>query len=80
MSNKQSSVEWFWLNLTDDLIGDLPPEKILKIHEFKEKAKAMHKEEQRLTYEGVAQNLGTSIKESDIPKFEQYYNETFNTK
>jgi hypothetical protein len=26
--NNESSVEWLWLNLTDDLIGDLPPEKI----------------------------------------------------
>lgn len=42
-----------------------------------DEALAMHKEEQRLTYEGVAQNLGTSIRESDIPKFEEYYTKTF---
>ena len=42
---KQTAVEWFWLNLTDDLIGDLAPEKILKIHELKEQAKAMEKEQ-----------------------------------
>lgn len=42
-----------------------------------DEALAIHKEEQRLTYEGVAQNLGTSIRESDIPKFEEYYAKTF---
>ena len=42
---KQTAVEWFWLNLTDDLIGDLAPEKILKIHELIEQAKAMEKEQ-----------------------------------
>ena len=44
-NNKQSSVEWFWLNLTDDLIGDLPPKNIVKIYKLKEQAKAMHKKE-----------------------------------
>lgn len=42
---KQTAVEWFWLNLTDDLIGDLAPEKILKIYELKEQAKAMETKE-----------------------------------
>lgn len=72
---KQTSINYLWKALIqnefstfDDAIKSL------------EQAKAMHKEEQRLTYEGVAQNLGTSIKESDIPTFEEYYNKTFNTK
>jgi hypothetical protein len=42
-----------------------------------EKAKAMEKEQMRLIYEGLLQNVGTSIKESDLPTFEQYYNETY---
>ena len=40
-------------------------------------AKAMEKEEQRLIYEGLLQNVGTSVKQSDLPTFEQYYNETY---
>lgn len=41
MSN-QNSLEWFWLNLTDDLIGGLSPEKISKIYQLKEQAKEMY--------------------------------------
>jgi hypothetical protein len=66
---KQSSVEWLYSKMYEHR-GNLT------IEEF-EQAKAMHKEEQRLTYEGVAQNLGTSIKEYDIPTFEEYYTKTF---
>lgn len=76
-NNKQSSVEWFWLNLTDDLIGDLPPEKIYKIYELKEQAKTMHKDEQRVLYEGLFRFVGTSFNPSNLPTFEQYYYEIF---
>ena len=81
-NNKQSSVEWVIENLT--LIHALLSRREIgveffnrKYNEIVEQGKAMHKEEQRLTYEGVAQNLGTSIKESDIPKFEEFYNKIF---
>lgn len=40
-------------------------------------AKAMEKEQMRLIYEGLLQNVGTIIKQSDLPTFEQYYNETY---
>ena len=70
-NKKQSSIEWLVNVVQSHIVPDYIPTFIV------EKAKAMHKEEQRLTYEGVAQNLGTSIKESDIPTFEEYYNETF---
>lgn len=40
-------------------------------------AKAMEREQQRLIYEGLLQNVGTSIKQSDLPTFEQYYNSTY---
>ena len=42
-----------------------------------EQAKAMEKEQMSRIYEGLLQNVGTSIKQSDLPTFEQYYNETF---
>ena len=42
-----------------------------------EQAKAMEKEQQRLIYEGLLQNVGTSVKQSDLPTFEQYYTETY---
>jgi hypothetical protein len=37
----------------------------------------MEREQMKLIYDGLLQNVGTSIKESDLPTFEQYYNETF---
>ena len=42
-----------------------------------DRAKQMEKEQIRLIYEGLLQNVGTSIKQSDLPTFEQYYNETY---
>lgn len=47
---KQTAVEWFWLNLTDDLIGDLAPEKILKIHKLIIQAKAMERSQKAEEY------------------------------
>ena len=75
MSN-QNSLEWFWLNLTDDLIGGLSPEKISKIYQLKEQAKAMHKEEIK-----EAIMFGDCRGEVSTYKIlEQYYNETFGGK
>jgi len=68
---KQTAVEWFWLNLTDDVIGDLSPEKILKIHELIEQAKAMEKEQIENAY-----NVGKD--EYDMYRTgRNYYNGTF---
>ena len=40
-------------------------------------AKEMEKEQIKLIYEGLLQNIGTTIKQSDLPTFEQFYNETY---
>ena len=69
----KTAVEWLWLNLTDDLIGDLAPEKILKIHELIEQAKAMEKEQ----IIDAFYNGDISIWNENS---EQYYNETFKKK
>ena len=73
---KQTAVEWLWLNLTDDLIGDLAPEKILKIHELIEQAKAMEKEQIKEAFDKglIRENVYYGY---DDEKAEQYYNETF---
>lgn len=47
--------------------------------DLKENYLQKEKEQQRLIYEGMLQNIGTSIKQSDLPTFEQYYNETYKT-
>jgi hypothetical protein len=48
--NNESSVEWLWLNLTDDLIGDLPPEKIHRIYELVQQAKVMEATSKQMSY------------------------------
>jgi hypothetical protein len=72
-NNKQSSVEWLWLNLTDDLIGDLPPEKIHRIYELVQQAKAMHKSE-IIWAHGIKMK---GVNNHKCVSGEQYYNETF---
>jgi hypothetical protein len=42
-----------------------------------ERTKAKEKKQMRKIYNGILQNVGTSIKQSDLPTFEQYYNETY---
>lgn len=73
---KHTAVEWFWLNLTDDLIGDLAPEKILKIHELKEQAKEMERQQIMSAFTqgdifGADYYDGVNITE------ENYYNKIF---
>jgi hypothetical protein len=66
---KQTAVEWLWLNLTDDIIGDLSPQQIHSIYKLVEQAKQMEKEIIRTAYlDGMDGEYNTS---------EQYYNETF---
>ena len=67
----KTAVEWFWLNLTDDLIGDLAPEKILKIYELIEQAKAMEKEQIKDAWFDGVTNWDS---EKEV---EDYINETF---
>jgi hypothetical protein len=73
---KQTAVEWFWLNLTDDLIGDLAPEKILKIHELKEQAKAMERQ-QIMTAFTQGDIFGSDYYDGVNITEENYYNKIF---
>jgi hypothetical protein len=68
---KQTAVEWVWLNLDDDLIGDLSPEKILKIYQLIVQAKEMEKEQ---TIKTALFWSHSTVKRKDI---EDYYNETY---
>lgn len=73
--SKQSSIEWLWHNLTDDLIGDLPNEKIHKIYNLVLKAKQMHKKE----IVAAINDSWNMAKNSNFynAQAEQYYNETY---
>ena len=78
MSKKQTAVDY----LVEKLIklGYLHSENYGQSQVVKkviEQAKEMEKEQMSRIYEGLLQNVGTSIKQSDLPTFEQYYNETF---
>lgn len=64
---KQTAIEWLY-----------GKSKLRELDRFDlEQAKEMEKEQMSRIYEGLLQNVGTSIKQSDLPTFEQYYNETF---
>ena len=68
---KQTAVEWLFKKLLET------PKDKFTWYTILNKAMEMEKEQQRLIYEGLLQNVGTSIKQSDLPTFEQYYNETY---
>jgi hypothetical protein len=76
---KQTAVEWLVEELNQK-IDFIPMEKWDMIRNIVQQAKAMEKEQIRLVYEGILQNVGTSVKQSDLPTFEQYYKETFTEK
>lgn len=66
MSKKQSSVEWFFVELWNT------PKDKFEWHSIFEQAKAMHKDDVEDAYfKGYADNM------NDEGDFEQYYKETF---
>jgi hypothetical protein len=70
----QTAVEWLWLNLTDDMIGELSPEQIKSIYDLVQQAKAMEREQiVDAHFEGQCDN--TEGYPLQIAK--QYYNETY---
>lgn len=82
---KQTAVEWLIeslekleYNLEKGIIS--LDDYIINVKWIKDQVKVNEKEQMRLIYEGLLQNVGTSVKQSDLPTFEQYYNETFKTK
>ena len=68
-----TAVEWVFDKMLDIAAGNSS----LTTQEILEKGREMEREQQRLIYEGLLQNVGTSIKQSDLPTFEQYYNSTY---
>lgn len=71
--SKQTSIEWLWHNLTDDLIGDLPNEKIHKIYNLVLQAKQMHKEE----IESAYCDGGVGMRDKTYKGMHEYYQETY---
>ena len=70
MKKKQSSIDWFWSNLTDDMIGHLSSEQIGIIYKLMQQAKAMHKEEMKEAHL-IADHYPRGY------EFDKWYNETF---
>jgi hypothetical protein len=80
---KQTAVNWLIeslesleYNLEKGIIS--VDDYIVNLEWVKSQARTTEKEQMRLIYEGILQNVGTSIKQSDLPTFEQYYNENYN--
>jgi hypothetical protein len=75
---KQTAVEWFWNNLTDDMIGDLHPWQIGSIYKLIEQAKAMEKEQHKQTWLDSTAQFNNAAEMTYKKDFEKYFNETFN--
>jgi hypothetical protein len=71
---KQTAVQYAVQWLTPFICASLQQK---YIDELLKQAKEMEKEQMKLIYDGLLQNIGTIIKKSDLPTFEQYYNETY---
>ncbi len=67
----QEMLEWVRATLPMDL--DTP----ILIEEKVQSLLEKEKEQMRLIYNGILQNVGTIIKQSDLPTFEEYYNKTY---
>ena len=72
----QTAVEWL-VNRWKKLQSEQEKMTWNQIIQMTELAKEMEKEQIRLIYEGILQNVGTSVKQADLPTFEQYYTQTF---
>lgn len=70
METKQTAVEWLWHHFNVSITK--PDNSML------EQAKEMEKEQMRIIYNGLLQNIGTYVIQSDLLNFEQYYNKTYN--
>jgi hypothetical protein len=77
-SKKQTAVEYFLMGIYDLKIIKLEyNDKINQLSDLYHDAVVMEFKQQKLIYEGLLQNVGTSIKQSDLPTFEEYYKETY---
>ena len=81
-TKKQTPVEWLIeslekleYNLEKGIIS--LDDYFINVMWVKDQAKVNEREQQRLIYEGMLQNVGTSVKQSDLPTFEQYYTEAY---
>jgi ABC-type polar amino acid transport system ATPase subunit len=78
MEKKQTAVEWFWNNLTDDMIGDLSPEQIGSIYKLMEQARQMEKEQIEEAHDVIIiQAVEDGVNFWEQITGEQYYNETY---
>jgi len=71
---QKTAVEWLIQQLTERYVSDITPEEWFGM---KGQAKALEREQMRLIYEGILQNFGTNIKKSDLPTFNEYYEQTY---
>jgi hypothetical protein len=70
---KQTAVEWLWLNLTDDMIGELSPEQIKSIYDLVQQTKAMEKEQSKTDFEKGQESTKFQFPLSS----DTYYEETY---
>ena len=79
MENKKQQTAVEWLQEQLECFGDNQELQMpwTTSDELFEQANEMEKQQMKLIYQGLLQNVGTPIKQSDLPTFEQYYEQTY---
>jgi len=81
-NKQQTAVEYYSKEigrLTSDLItGKITGKQFVMLEiQLLDQAKEMEEVQMKLIYDGLLQNVGTPINQSDLPTFEQYYKQTY---
>ena len=77
-AKKQTALEYFLMGIYDlNVIKLEDNDKINQLSDLYHDALVMEFKQQKLIYEGLLQNVGTSVKQSDLPTFEEYYKGTY---
>lgn len=78
MEKKQTAVEWLIEQVNSEEYQKAFGQTYVSV-ELIERAKEMEKEQMRIIYDGLLNNVGTYVLQSDLLNFEEYYNKTYNS-
>lgn len=76
MEKKQTAVEWLIEQVNSEEYQKAFGQTYVSV-ELIEQAKEMEKKQMRIVYNGLLNNVGTYVMQSDLLNFEEYYNKTY---